>query len=78
MMNHSFQIGDRAEMTYCYVAPKAYSGSVTRVTPNSIHIQFDGEDKPSRFFLRNRQWRNEFGYAVLILPVRVQATVAHP
>ena len=65
-MKHDFRIGDGVEMTYCYVVPRAYPGSVTRVTDSSIHIRLDGENGSSRFFLRGRQWRSQFGHAVTI------------
>lgn len=35
-ISHDFRVGDRVEMTYCYVVPRAYPGSVTRVTANSM------------------------------------------
>lgn len=65
-MKHDFQVGDAVEMTYCYVVPRAYLGSVTSVTASSIHIRLDGENGSSRFFLRGRQWRSQFGHAVTI------------
>lgn len=65
-MKHEFQVGDRVEMMYCYVVPRAYPGSVTRVTASSIHIQLDRETGSSRFSLRGRQWRSQFGHAVTI------------
>lgn len=69
-VKHDFRVGDGVEMTYCYVAPHAYPGSVTRVTASSIHIRLEGENGPSRFFLRGRQWRSEFGHAVTITKSR--------
>lgn len=73
-MKHDFQVGDRVEMMYCYVVPRAYPGSVTRVTANSIHIQLDRESRSSRFFLRGRQWRSQFGHAVAITKPRTGCT----
>ena len=71
---HDFRVGDGVETTYCYVVPRAYRGSVTTVTDSSIHIRLDGENGSSRFFLRDRQWRSEFGHAVMITKSRTGST----
>ena len=64
--NHTLQLGARVSLSYPYVGPNSHLGQIVRTTPSSLLIQLDGEERPLRFFIRNRQWRNEFGRAVSI------------
>jgi hypothetical protein len=64
--NHDFRIGERVMMTYPYVGPNAHPGDIVWVTPRSVRIRFDGNERPVCFFVRNGKWRNEFGRAVSI------------
>lgn len=66
MSKHNFHVGERVFLSYPYVGPNSHLGQVVRVTPSSLLIQLDGNERPFRFFLRNRQWRNEFGRAVSV------------
>ncbi len=64
--NHTFQVGEQVFLSYPYVGPNSHMGQIVRTTPSSLLIQLNGEERPFRFFIRNRQWRNEFGRAVSI------------
>lgn len=64
--DHAFQIGERVSLSYLYVWPNRHLGQIVRSTRGSLLIQLDGDERPFRFFLRNRQWRTEFGRAVSI------------
>lgn len=63
---HTFQLGEGVSLSYPYVGPNSHLGQIVRTTPSSLLIQLDGEEGPFRFFIQNRQWRNEFGRAVSI------------
>lgn len=64
--NDVFQVGERVSLSYPYVGPNRHLGQIVRTTPSSLLIQLDAEERPLRFFIGNRQWRNEFGRAVSI------------
>ncbi len=66
--NHDFQVGDRIVLSYPYVEPRNYLGTVVRITPKSLHIQIDGDKSPTRYFILRGRWRNQFGNAVWFDP----------
>lgn len=72
--NHDFQVGDRIVLSYPYVEPRNYCGTVVRITPKSLHIQIDGDESTSRYFVLRGQWRNQFGNAVWIDPEKETST----
>lgn len=75
--NHTFQVGERVSLSYPYVGPNSHLGQIVHTTPSSLLIQLDGEERPFRFFIRNRQWRNEFGRAISIDLLVQPDSIAH-
>lgn len=63
----SFKVGDRIAISYCNLKyPSTQVATVIGSTRHSFVVDFGDGSCPCRYFRKDRQWRNQFGYRVTV------------